>query len=127
MGVTAYRCSVEPFVHGGMLLRVCLVAACVMLSVFTIWLYWKTGLNRFQVIDAGLLVSKMRSNRLIPWEEIDEMVWWRLRHFVFIKGKGRTLVFTSTDMFDDLPDLMDEISLRTQCKLSRNLEGLLKT
>ena len=127
MGVAAYRCSVEHFVHGGMLLRVCLVAACVMLSVFSIWLYWKTGLNRFQVADSGLMVTRLWTRKLIPWDEIDEMVWNRPFHLVFIKGKGRTLVFTSTDMFDDLPDLMDEISSRSQCKLSPNLEGVLKS
>ncbi len=127
MGVAAYRCSAEHFVHGGMLLRFGLVAACVMLSVFSIWLYWKSGLNRFQVADSGLMITRLWARSLIPWEEIDQMVWNRPLHLVFIKGKGRTLVFTSTDMFDDLPDLMDEISSRSQCKLSPNLEGVLKS
>lgn len=127
MGWMAYRCSVEHFVRGGMLLRVCLVAACVMLSVFSIWLYGKTGLNCFRVADSGLMVTRLWARRLIPWGEIDEMVWNRPLHLVFIKGKGRTLVFTSTDMFEDLPDLMDEISRRSQCKLSPNLEGVLNS
>jgi hypothetical protein len=120
----AYRSSVDHFVHGGIVLRIVLVGVCVILSLFTVWLYWKTGLNRYQATDEGLVVSRLQARRVIPWEEIDEMIWNRLAHCVFIKGKGRTLVFTSTDIFDDLPDLMAEIFRRTQCKLSSDLVGV---
>ncbi len=127
IGWMAYSSSVEPFVNGGKVEQVCFVVVCVLFAMLTAWLYWKSGLNRYQVTDAGLVVSKLRSKRLIPWEEIDEMVWGRLRHCVFIKGKGRTLAFTSTDKFDDLHELLKEIAQRSQCKLSPNLEGLLKS
>jgi hypothetical protein len=126
-GWMAYRMTGAKLVNAGEVERISFVVICVMLSLLSAWLYWKSALNRYQVTDAGLLVSKLRSKRLIPWEEIDEMVWGRLRHCVFIKGKGRTLVFTSTDKFDDLPELLREIAQRSQCKLSRNLEGLLKS
>jgi len=127
MCLMVYRVSVEPIFRGGTEGRIAFVAVCIMLGLFFGGLYWKTGLNRYQVSDEGLVVSRLRSRRVIPWGEIDEMAWSRLARCVFIGGKGRTLVFTSTDFFDDLPELMDEISLRTQCKLSPNLEGVLKS
>ena len=127
MGWMACRMSVAKLVNAGEVERITFVIVCIMLGLFFGWLYWQTGLNRYQVTEEGLVVLRLRSRRLIPWAEIDEIVWKRLAHCVFIKGKGRILVFTSTDFFDDLPELMDEISLRTQCKLSPNLEGLLKS
>ena len=127
MGWMVYRVTVEPVFRGGTEGRIAFVAVCILLGLFFGGLYWKTGLNRYQVSDEGLVVSRLRSRKVIPWGEIDEMVWKRLPHCVFVKGKGRILVFTSTDFFDDLPELMDEISSRSQCKLSPNLEGILKT
>ncbi|MFC5454891.1 PH domain-containing protein [Prosthecobacter fluviatilis] len=127
MGWMIYRVSAEPVFRGGTEGRVAFAVVCTVLALFVGWLYWRTGLNRYQVTDEGLVVSRLRSSRLIPWGDIDEMVWNRLAHCVFIKGKGRTLVFTSSDQFDDLPELMDEISCRSQCKLSPNLQGVLKS
>jgi len=118
-----YRVSVEPIFRGGTEGRIAFVAVCIMLGLFFGWLYWKTGLNRYQVTEEGLVVLRLRSRRLIPWAEIDEMVWKRLSHCVFIKGKGLTLVFTSTDFFDDLPCLLREIVSHSKCKLSPNLAG----
>jgi hypothetical protein len=127
MGWMVYRMSVEPVVHGGKAGQIAFVAAGIMLALFVAWLYWASALNRYDVTDEGLVVSRLRSSRLIPWTEIEEMAWSRLAHCVFIKGKGRTLVFTSTDFFDTLPELMDEIWRRSKCKLSPNLEGVLKS
>ncbi|WP_395741356.1 hypothetical protein [Prosthecobacter sp.] len=97
-----------------------------MLAFLVAWLYWASALNRYEVTDEGLVVSRLRSSKVIPWTEIEEMAWSRVAHCVFIKAKGKTLVFTSTDFFDSLPDLMDEIWQRSQCKLNANLEGVLK-
>ncbi|MCX6852823.1 MAG: hypothetical protein NTY98_28370 [Verrucomicrobia bacterium] len=124
MGWLAYRSSVDEFVNGGTVVRIALVTACVMLALFSFWLYWKSSINRYRISDSGLVVLHLWSSKLIPWTEIDEIVWKRLPHCVFIKGKGRTLVFTSTDIFDELPDLLTEIARRSQCKLSSNLEGI---
>lgn len=127
MGWMAYQMSGAKLVNAGEVERISFIVVCIILGFFFGWLYWKSSINRYQISDAGLVVSRLRSRRVIPWEEIDEMAWKRLPHCVFVKGKGRILVFTSTDFFDDLPDLMDEISRRSQCKLSPNLEGILKT
>lgn len=120
----AYRFSVEEFVNGGLVLRICMVTICVILAPLSAWLYWKSALNRYQVTDAGLAVLKLGTKRLILWEEIDELVWKSVLRCVFIKGKGRTLAFTSTDKFDDLLDLVVEIARRSRCKLSPNMKGV---
>lgn len=123
MGWLAYRSSVDKFVNGGEAERYAFVAACVLLGLFAAWLYWKSSVNRYQISDAGLVVLRWRSRRVIPWGKIDEVVWKRLSHCVFIKGKSRTLVFTSTDFFDELPALLKEILSHAPCKLSPNLAG----
>lgn len=100
------------------------VAKCVFFAVVTAWLVWNSLLNRYQVTDAGLVVTRLWMTRLIPWEEIDEMTCWRPVHLVFIKGKGRTLVTVSIQLLGGRTEMLAEISHRSQCKLSPNLEGV---
>ena len=104
------------------------IAKCVILAVLTGWLSWASLLNRYQITDAGLVVSRLWSTRLIPWAEMDEMTSWPVLHLVFIKGKGRTQVVVSAPvLFGNIMEMLAEISRRTHCKLSPHLAGELKT
>lgn len=101
MGWLAYRSSVDKFVNGGEAERYAFVTACVLLGLFAAWLYWKSSVNRYQISDAGLVVLRWRSRRVIPWEEIDEIVWKRLPIVFSSRGKaGRwclhRLIFSTT-------------------------------
>ena len=103
------------------------VANCVIFALVTGWLSWISGLNLYQITDAGLVVSRLWGRRLIPWERIDQMVWNRVLSLVFIKGNGRTMAIVSIQMFGDQMEMVAEISRRSRCKLSSILAEELKS
>jgi hypothetical protein len=124
-GYMAYRSSVDPFVHGGLPLRIALVGGCACLAVFVLWLYLRSGAVRYEVTDAGLRIVRPWSRKVVPWPEIRRIDWNLPLHCIFLRGESGTLAFTSTDLFPRILDFLHAIRERSRCALDPRLERLL--
>ena len=123
----AYRSSVDHFVVGGIALRIGLVAACVLLAVAVLVLYLRSGIQRYEVAESGLVIRRPWSRVVVPWQDIRHIDWNRPLHYVVVRGESSIIAFTSTDGFPRILDLIRVVHERSSCTLPAHLERLLSS
>lgn len=124
-GFMAYRSSVMHFVHGGLGLRIGLVAACAILCLLTLWLYLRSGIPQYEITDEALVVVRPWSRTVVPWQEVRHIDWKFAIHAIVIRGGNGVIAFISTDHFPRMLDFLHEVREKSGCSLSPRLEALL--
>lgn len=125
LGWLAFHSTLEPFVRGGVLLRVGLVVGCAALALVVAWFYLRSGIQSYLIDEDGLVVCRWWRQTLVPWAGIRRMDWLAALHVVVVCGPSSVVLFTSTDFFPRVADLLREIHQRSECELSPGLERLL--
>jgi hypothetical protein len=123
-GYLAYRCFTDPFVRGGMGLRIGLLVAFGIMAVGMIVLYLTEGVSRYEVTDHGFHVHRLFRNSFHPWSEVAAIHWNRPLHFVVVRGHSRRVAFISTDFFPHIIELLRHIHQRSGCVLPPALSSI---
>lgn len=114
-----------PLVRGGELARVTLVSICAAFCVGTLLLYLTSGINRYETADDGLRIHRLLRTDVYPWSEVRRIDLNNLFNYIVMRGEGRVIAYTSTDLFPDLIELVRAIHDRSGCVLSPLLAEML--
>ncbi len=115
----------EETLRGGELARYALLGAIWLQAALFLWLYFRSGVNTYMVTEEGLVVKRLFTQSLHPWNTITRLDWNRPLHYVVIRGESGTIAFTSTGFSPWLPELLSVIHERSGCALPGNMQALL--
>ena len=103
----------EGELRGGEAMRYGLVGGCLFFAVLTTWLYLRFAVVRYCTADAGIVVKGLFATKTRLWQEIATLkVNRHLKYLAVRDDCGKLVVFTSTDYFRGINDMIQQIEAR---------------
>ena len=116
-GGMAFESLQTPNFRGGTLERAITASVCAVFAIGVALLYLKSGVQRYEIADSGLVILRPWCRMTIPWTEIHRIEWLRFARTFVIRSDSSILFFTSSDFFPRLHQFVTIIHERSGCEI----------
>lgn len=121
----ALLAALAPDAHENLFARLGFTLAFASIALLILFLHFTSGINRYEVTEAGLRIHRFLRTTFHSWPEITGITWNPAIQTVFVHGRDKIIFYSSANCFYNLKEFLLLIHKQSNCQLSSWLAKVL--